>query len=165
MLAICPPSHSPWFDHPNIVLWGTRCSSLCRFLQISSTSSLIRFNILQRTLFWNTHRSWTYRHKLCKLNAATKKENYPEWSYGKRSRESTRVSVGSVKWKVAKCQELPDDIVSHIASRYLWRRLGVSLAVRAILMTARPRKYLVLVPEEREGCHPGRLLVLVWPLR
>jgi hypothetical protein len=67
--------------------------------------------------------------------------------------------------KVIKCQDLSDDIVTRIAIRYLWRRLGVSLAAHAILMTARHRKYLVLVAEEGKGCHPGLLLVLVWPLR
>jgi hypothetical protein len=35
-----------------------------------------------------------------------------------------------------------------LSSRYLWRRPGVSLAARAILMTARHRKYLILVAEE-----------------
>jgi hypothetical protein len=49
------PSHSPWFNHPNI-LWRLQTMRLCKcnFLQSPVTSSLLSPNIFLSTLFSNT---------------------------------------------------------------------------------------------------------------
>jgi hypothetical protein len=53
------PSHTPLFDHPSNIWWKVRpyivlSSSLCNYLQLHVTSSLLAPNILLSNLFWST---------------------------------------------------------------------------------------------------------------
>jgi len=66
-------SRSPWFDHPNNILWS---SSLCSLLQPLSTSSLLGPNILLSTLFSDTF-------TLCSSYSARDKVSYTCKTTGK----------------------------------------------------------------------------------